>query len=636
MKQLPLIKWGDFLAVALVMAVYLFTFGQTAVAAAESDGYLSPTALTATMDGKILFIACTTANKVLVFDTASEKVLTSIPMPESPSGLVLSADNRQLFVTCAGPESKVCIFDTKNQKMVGAISAGHTAMAPVLSPNGKMLYVCNRFNNDVSVIDLETKKELCRIAVEREPVAVDITKDGKFLLVANQLPVGPANSTYVAAMVSVIDTISQKVIKTLQLPNGSSSLNDIRVSPDGRYAAVTHLVGRFNRLPTRATEGWINANALTLIDLAEMKVHGTTLLDDHYRGAANPWGIAWSANSATLVVTHAGTHEISVIDFQKSLAQLPSLPANYDAVKVANLYAASKSNTDLPDDLPYFPGSRLRVKLADGDLGPRAVIVIGHTAYVANYFSDTLCAIDLNATLPKVKSIALGPKRKMNAVRKGELYFHDARICYEGWQSCASCHPGNARVDGLNWDLINDGIDNPKNTKSLLLAPKTPPVMSLGVRAGAKTAVLAGVQHVLFTSQSEEVVKEEVDTIEAYIEALKPVPSPFLVRGELSSAAVRGEKIFNQVGCVACHSSDLYTDLQPHDVGTRSASDKPTDRFYTPTLIEVWRTAPYLHDGSALTIREALTTRNSDGKHGALSNLSSQEIDDLCLYVLSL
>jgi len=53
-------------------------------------------------------------------------------------------------------------------------------------------------------------------------------------------------------------------------------------------------------------------------------------------------------------------------------------------------------------------------------------------------------------------------------------------------------------------------------------------------------------------------------------------------------------------------------------------------------LIEVWRTAPYLHDGSAATIRDVLLTRNPKHSHGATSNLSPQEIEDLCAYVLSL
>ena len=46
-----------------------------------------------------------------------------------------------------------------------------------VTPDGKTLFVCNRFNDDVSVIDLSTAEENARIAVSREPVAAAITPD---------------------------------------------------------------------------------------------------------------------------------------------------------------------------------------------------------------------------------------------------------------------------------------------------------------------------------------------------------------------------------------------------------------------------------------------------------------------------
>jgi cytochrome c peroxidase len=69
--------------------------------------------------------------------------------------------------------------------------------------------------------------------------------------------------------------------------------------------------------------------------------------------------------------------------------------------------------------------------------------------------------------------------------------------------------------------------------------------------------------------------------------------------------------------------------LQSYDVGTGG-------RFDTPTLVEVWRTTPYLHNGSARTIRDVLTARNNGDQHGKTAHLTPQEIDDLAAYVLSL
>lgn len=593
------------------------------LSAAESVP-LSPTALVASSDGKALYLACATANCVLRFDVARQKVSDSITMPESPSGLALSADGRRLYITCAAPESKVYIVDVQKLKIIGSIPAGHTAMSPSVSPDGKTLYVCNRFNNDVSVIDLPAKKELRRIAVQREPVSAEITKDGKYLLVANHLPTGRADKDYVAAVVSVIDVAKGQVVKELHLPNGSTDLNDIRISPDGKYAVLTHIIGNFNAATYEVQSGWINVNAITIIDLGIMEAVRTLLLDSRNSGAANPWGIAWSFDNTKVVVTHAGTHEVSVINFPALIAGLTTNP---DSV-IADL----SRQPGLDEGLFLLTGARVRVRLPQGDLGPRAVTIISNMAYVANYFSDTLSAIDLKTPHGEIESIPLGPKVEMSAARKGEFYFNDATICLEGWQSCASCHPGDARADSLNWDLLNDGLGNPKNTKSLLLAHKTPPAMSLGVRTNAEAAVRAGIRYILFTEQPETVA----DSIDEYLKSLKPVPSPYLVHGKLSSAAKRGEKVFQRAGCAECHVSGLFTDLQHYNVGTNRTFDKPTDKFYIPTLVEVWRTAPYLHDGSAATMGDVVTTCNLHDEHGETSKLSNQEINDLCEYVLSL
>ena len=80
----------------------------------------------------------------------------------------------------------------------------------------------------------------------------------------------------------------------------------------------------------------------------------------------------------------------------------------------------------------------------------------------------------------------------------------------------------------------------------------------------------------------------------------------------------------------------LFTDLQSCDVGTAGKYDRLRERFDTPTLVEVWRTAPYLHDGSAPSLMDVLTKRNSRDQHGVTSTLSDQELRDLCEYVLSL
>jgi YVTN family beta-propeller protein len=628
---------GGAATLALLILFLLSSSAPTTFAAGRDGSGLSPSALVASPDGGTLYIACATGDRVLVFDLATRKVARSVATPTSPTGLTLAADGKTLFVTCAALESQVCVVDIAAGRVTARLPAGHTAMSPVLSPDGRTVFVCNRFNDDVSVLDLETKKELRRIPVRREPVAAAITPDGKRLLVANHLHSGRADTDHVGAVVSVIDTGLGQVVDDLWLPNGSGSLQDIRISPDGKYAVVTHILSRFHLPTTQLDRGWMNTNAKTIMDLARTQVLNTLLLDTIDRGAANPWGAAWSADSRTLVVALAGTHEISVTDFPALLAKLAKLsPDSFTPISAALPYsgAASRAPSDVPNDLSFLVGVRERRRLPEGDLGPRAVVVVGRRAYVANYFSDTLSVLEVDGTHPQAETIPLGPKPRMTAARQGELYFHDARICFQGWQSCASCHPGDGRVDGLNWDLLNDGIGNPKNNKSLLLAFQTPPSMSIGVRESAEAAVRAGIRHILFTVQPPEVA----DSMDAYLKSLKPVPSPHLAKGKLSAAAKRGEKVFRgkETACAQCHPGPLFTDLKSYDVGTLGRFDKPSDTFDTPTLVELWRTAPYLHDGSAATLRDVLTTANRNDQHGKTSHLTADQLNDLIEYLMSL
>jgi len=158
--------------------------------------------------------------------------------------------------------------------------------------------------------------------------------------------------------------------------------------------------------------------------------------------------------------------------------------------------------------------------------------------------------------------------------------------------------------------------------------------MALGVRADASVAVRAGLQHSLFTVQPEEVAL----AIDSYLRSLKPILSPHRVKGELSPSAQRGAALFQRedVGCATCHTPGLFTDLKRHNVGTGGRLDREDNRFDTPTLIEVWRSAPYLHNGSAGTIRDVLTTSNPESEHGEVEQLSPRELEDLVAYVLSL
>jgi YVTN family beta-propeller protein len=592
-----------------------------------ADEYISPLAVEADQNGKNIYVAEFTKKQVAIFNVKDAKVIKEIPVSDPPSGLALSPDGTRLYVTGASVNGMVQILDLKNMEITKSIPVGHTPHSPVISRDGKTLFVCNRFNNDISVIDLSSEKEVTRIEVLREPIAAVLTKDGKHLYVANLLPAGRADSNYISSEVSVIETRTNKVLKNIQLPNGSTAIRGICISPDGKHVYATHILGRYQMPTTQLERGWMNTNALTIIDAVEQKYINTVLLDDIDLGAANPWSVSCTADGKFVCVTHAGTHEISVIDRGGLHEKLDKALEGY---KFSNALNAMAYPEDVPNDLAFLVGLQRRLKLKGN--GPRGLTIIGTKVYAAEYFSDSLGVLDIaQKGYVEVESIGLGSAANMSTIREGEMLFNNASLCFQGWQSCATCHLEYARIDGLNWDLLNDGMGNPKSTKSLLLAHKTPPAMMTGIRDKAESAVRAGFKFIQFS----QIPEENAVAVDEFLKSLTPIPSPYLQDGKLSKAAQKGEKVFEKAGCVSCHVAPLYTDMEKYNVGTGTGLEKDRN-FDTPTLVEVWRTAPYLYDGRATTIKEVLTTYNKNDLHGATSELNKEEIEQLAEFVLSL
>ena len=439
-----------------------------------------------------------------------------------------------------------------------------------------------------------------------------IADEGNYVFVANHLPAMSSTNQIVAAAISVLNIKSGNLVTNIILPNGSTCVRGICSSPDSKFVYVTHSIGNFHLPTTQLERGWMNTSAFSVIDAKLKKLLATIILDEFDSGAANPWGITCSHDGSLLAICHAGTHEISLI-------QLPQFHE-----KTQSILTTSKTCTVI-SDFSFLTHIRSRIKLPGN--GPRAIVATSKKQFaICEYFSDSIAVIDYSDKKVTIRSIKLGKTSPLTQVRKGEMIFNDATFCYQQWQSCASCHP-DGRMDGLNWDLLNDGIGNPKNTKSMLLSHITPPAMITGIRKSAEIAVRAGFKYIQFHDVSEE----DARCVDAYLKSLKPVPSPFLEDGNLSAKAKEGEKIFKKADCNRCHPPPLFTDCKPYDIGLNS----PT-KFDTPTLIEIWRTAPYLYDGRAVTIKEVLTKFNYNEMHGKTKSLSTNEIEALIHYILSL
>ena len=303
-----------------------------ALAAAKAHGgeygaFLGPSVLAPSKDGRTLYVANADAKEVAFLSLPEGRVYRTVPVPGEPTGLTLAPHGTRLYVTCAAARSTVLVIDASSGQTKARIAVGHSACGPMVGPDGKRLYVCNRFDADVSVIDLEAGQEAARVPASREPVAAAVTPDGRSVFMANLLPAGRADGYDASAVVTVIDTATHET-SSIRLPPGATGVRGICVGPDGQYAYATHVLAHYELPTTQVEHGWMNANALSVIDARKKERVNTVLLEDMERGAANPWGVACSADGKWLCVAHAGTHEVSLIN-APGLAAAGTSPVSY-------------------------------------------------------------------------------------------------------------------------------------------------------------------------------------------------------------------------------------------------------------------------------------------------------------------
>lgn len=470
----------------------------------------------------------------------------------------------------------------------------------------KTVYITYPYIDLVEARDLNTGKVLWKQTVAREPIALNLS-DGKVWVVTH-LTHHQANTKHVSNRLVVLNKANGEMTKSLNFPDGANAAQSLEKSFDKPYFYTAFVIARHRVPTTQIARGWINTNAFAVIDIKNESIK-TVLLDDLDQGAPNPWGLA--TRKAEIAVALSGSNELFVINEEKLLDKMANTSFSQKVLsyKLSFLFDVSKK-------------TKTNVR------GLRSVAAGEKRWHFAGFFDHEYQSLSYAGKL--TRPLELGRASKSLA-RKGEELFFNAAESFQQWQSCASCHP-HARSDAMNWDREDDGIGSFRNTKSVLFSHFTAPTTITGRRAHAKLSVRAALKDLLFAEVSESKAR----AIDAYLMSLKPQESPQLVDGKLSEKAERGKLLFEgKAGCADCHKGKHLTNMKKRNVGTGLGRDKGR-KFDVPSLKEIWRTRPYLHDGRALTVKEIFTKYNESKSHGDAADLSSEELDDLVEYVLSL
>ncbi|MEI8384119.1 MAG: cytochrome c peroxidase [Planctomycetota bacterium] len=244
--------------------------------------------------------------------------------------------------------------------------------------------------------------------------------------------------------------------------------------------------------------------------------------------------------------------------------------------------------------------------------------------------------------LPTPEKIALGK----------QLYF-DGRLSADNKVSCASCHdPAKGFSNGDQFATGVEGKKGGRNSPTVIntayqkfqfwdgraktleeqaLGPIQNPI-EMNLTLEAAVAKLNGIEG--YKSQFKAVFGTDVTAdgigkaIAAYERTVLSGDAPYdkFKAGDkmaLSEGAQRGMKLFfGKANCSACHAGPNFTDNGFHNIGvpgndagreaiSKSVGDKGA--FKTPTLREIARSAPYMHDGSLKTLEEVVAHYNKGG-----------------------
>jgi hypothetical protein len=191
-----------------------------------------------------------------------------------------------------------------------------------------------------------------------------------------------------------------------------------------------------------------------------------------------------------------------------------------------------------------------------------------------------------------------------------------------GGLACASCHPEGGE-DGHVWSFAGVGRRRTQSLRGGVL--ETAPLHWDGDMEDM-SAIMAEVFVKRMGGEAQGPVHARA--IGRWVDAIPRLPA---MREADDPAVLRGKEIFEgpSASCGHCHSGAHLTSNENADIGRSGA-------LQVPSLVGVaWR-GPFMHDGCAPTLLDRFDPSCGGDKHGNVSKLSADDLNDLVAYLESL
>jgi YVTN family beta-propeller protein len=225
-------------------------------------------------------------HRIAVIDLATRAVTGTIDVKPyiAPHGLQVDA-NGMLYASCDSSRM-LLVIDPKEKKIRAAIGTDGTGHWAAVTPDGSKAYVANKDDRKfVSVIDIKLKKITGYVPMPKGTQGITMSPDGKRVIAID----------YIDPKYYVIDTATDKVVDTITVDKNTIGPFRARFSQDGNTLVTVN-----------------STNALANIIDMRTKVQKTVSV------GPQAFGIAFSADGKTVLVSNHGDGTISVIDLAES------------------------------------------------------------------------------------------------------------------------------------------------------------------------------------------------------------------------------------------------------------------------------------------------------------------------------
>ncbi len=611
--------------------------------------------------GDTLFVAHRDGDSVVVIDAARGEALAEIPVGKKPERIV-AADDGSVFVSLRGERSVAKLVPSESGDYVldAVALVGAEPVGLSLSLDQGTLLVAVQESGTLAALDTQRLEKLWEVQLGDHPR--DVTVVGETAFVAH----------WKTGQVSQVDLSRHEAggqaIDLTQSPGSTSRFGG---------AFRPRVVGTIVPAPG-GDRIFVASNQARADSIASTNgFNGTPSTAEYYAAAPGAAPVVTGGISTVDLRTRRTLSEPAqdpldanfppAIFADMSLGARDTDPAALKSPTAAVvdptgewMYAVGKSSNNLVVFSTRQRGGLLldergvyaSISVGRGPTGV-ALSADGRRAFVHASFDHRVVVVQRNPAATRTDnrlqiaaSIPAGhrPDWLTPEIDRGRTLFNDGvsgTMTVAGGMgvSCAGCHP-EGRDDGHEWLFVEGARNTPLLATGFL--GQTAPFHWDG-----SITTFHDLQRIVTERMGgQQLPDTDFEAILAFLESpaiLQPDNPNRSEDGHLTPAQQRGRDLFmGKAGCIGCHTGPTTTDNANHDVGVVDDTDicnfaDIECAFQTPSLRHVYTSGPWLHTGEARDLRERFDPAlNAGERHGNVSALSPEEIDDLVAYLKTL